>query len=302
MPAQVTYPLGPATVSGTTITVDQMVNQPSRITRDIARLTDQKFFASRVFADAGGVEGGGILYELPPSLQTDLFAERGVQEIAPGQEHPVMTFLRGVPVLAKPRKLGGKWPVTREARKRNDTRLIQRAIVQTANTIALTLDTLAIQVLNAAITANSRTLAGQSWATAAGVTMTASSGTNQATSDLLAARRQVENEQRGANLNSALIHPNQELSLAQAATLRGSSIGQMFAAAGITNHFVSSRVTAGTAILFEAGNVGGWANEFPFTAQTDYDPDTQITWYIYDVAPALFVDNPYGLVQLTGLA
>jgi hypothetical protein len=301
MPAQVTYPLGPATVSGTTITVDQMVNQPSRITRDIARLTDQKFFASRVFSDAGSVEGGGILYELPPSLQTDLFAERGVQEIAPGQEHPIMTFLRGVPVLAKPRMIGGKWPVTRQARKRNDTRLIQRAIVQTANTIALTLDTMAIQVLNAAITANSRTLAGQSWATAAGVTLTNSSGTNQATSDLLTARRLVENEQRGASLNSALINPTQELNLGQAAALRGTTIGQMFATAGITNYFVSSRVTAGTAILYEAGNVGGWANEFPFTAQMDYDPDTGITWYIYDVSPAVFVDNPYALVQLTGL-
>jgi hypothetical protein len=75
-----------------------------------------------------------------------------------------------VPVVAKPRKLGGKFPVHKEARKRNDARLLQRAMVQTANTIALTLDAMAVAVLNAAITGNSRTLAGQSWATAAGTT------------------------------------------------------------------------------------------------------------------------------------
>src|SRR3954470_21240616 len=125
MPASpVTYPLGAPTVSGTTITVDVALNQPTRILRDIARLTDQKFFASRVFSDAGGVEGGAVLFELPPTTQTDLFAERGVQEIAPGEEAPVMTFLRGVPVVAKPRKIGGKFPVTKEARQRNQTRLL----------------------------------------------------------------------------------------------------------------------------------------------------------------------------------
>ena len=303
MPATpVSVPLGPPVISGTTITVDQALQNPTRITRDIARLADQQFFASRVFANAGTVQGGSLIYELPPSLQTDLFAERGVQEVAPGQEHPVMTFLRGVPVLAKPRKIGGKWPVYKETRTRNDVRWIQRAMTQTANTIALTLDAMAIAVLNAAITANSRTLAGQSWATAAGVTMTASSGTNQATSDLLAAVKLVQMEQRGVNLNSALIHPNQQLSLAQAATLRGVSIDAMFAAAGITNWFSSPRVTAGTAILFEQGQVGGWANEFPLTQDTWYENDPEIWWYKWNVSPAMFVDNPYALVQLTGIA
>lgn len=303
MPAQpVSVPLGPPVISGTTITVDQALNNPTRITRDIARLADQQFFASRVFANAGGVQGGALIYELPPSLQTDLFAERGVQEVAPGQEHPIMTFLRGVPVIAKPRKIGGKWPVYKETRARNDVRWIQRAMVQTANTIALTLDAMAIAVLNAAITANSRTLAGQSWATAAGVTMTASSGTNQATSDLLAAVKLVQMEQRGVNLNSALIHPNQQLSLAQAATLRGVSVDTLFSSAGITNWFASPRVTAGTAILYEAGMVGGWANEFPLTQASWYEDDPEIWWYKWNVSPAMFVDNPYALVQLTGIA
>jgi hypothetical protein len=303
MPASPTFlPLSGPTISGTTITVDQALNQPTRILRDIARLAEQRFFANRVFAPAGGVEGGAILFELPPSLQTDLFAERGVQEVAPGQEAPVLTFLRGVPVLTKPRKLMGKFPVTKEARKRNDARLLQRAMVQTANTIALTLDAMAVAVLNAAITANSRTLAGQSWATAAGITNLNTSGTNQATSDVLSARKLIELETRGHNLDSALIHPNQELSLAQAASRAGVSIDQIFATAGINNWFSTPRVTAGTAILYEAGNVGGWANEFPLAQDTWYENETESWWYQWSVSPAMFVDEPYGLVQLTGIA
>jgi hypothetical protein len=300
--APVSYPLGPPSTSGTTITVDVALNNPTRITRDIARLADQKFFASKVFSDAGGVEGGGILYELPPSLQTDLFAERGVQEVAPGEEFPFLTFLRGVPVVAKPRKLGAKWFVTKEQRKRNDIRIVQRAMVQTANTIALTLDAMAIAVLNAAITANSRTLAGQSWATGAGTTMTTRSGTNVPTSDVLSARKVLELEQRGHELDSILIHPNQELSLGQLASNIGTSIGELFATVGISNWFSSARVTAGTAILYEAGMVGGWANEFPLNGIVVPEPLLERDTYQWSVSPAMFVDEPYALLQLTGIA
>lgn len=304
MPASpVSYPLGPATVSGNTITVDQALNSPTRILRDIARLTDQRFFASRVFSAGPNVEGGSVLFELPPSTATDLFAERGFQEVAPMEEAPVLTFLRGVPVVAKPRKLMGKFPVSKEARRRNDTRLITRAMNQAANTLALTLDSMAVAVLQAAITANSRTLAGQSWATAAGTTMTTRSGTNVAAADLLAARKQVTVESRGRELDSILINPNQELSLAQAAASMGITIDQIFATAGIRNWFSSQRVTAGTAILYEEGQVGGWSNEFPLEQTTWVEEKTDnTTWFQWSISPAMFIDDPYGIVQLTGIA
>jgi hypothetical protein len=300
--APVTFPLGPPSISGNLITVDQALANPTVITREIAQLAQQRFFASRVFSDAGGVEGGAVLYELPPSTATDLFAERGVQEVEPGAEFPIMTFLRGVPVLAKPKKIGGKFPVTREARKRNSVRTIQRAMVQTANTIALTLDAQAVAVLNAAITGNSRQVAGQSWSTAAGVTNLNASGTNQPIADLLAARQTVELEMRGHTLDSIIIHPNQELSLGQIAARAGTTIDAILATAGINNWYSSPRVTPGTAILYEAGAVGGWANEFPLAEETWYEPEEQSDWYQWSVSPAMFVDDPYALEQLTGIA
>lgn len=300
--APVTYPLGPPVVSGTTITVDQALNNPTVITREIARLADQHFFASDVFSDAGGVEGGAVLYELPNTTAVDLFTERAIQEVAPGEEFPINTFLRGVPVVTKPRKLGTKWPVTKEARKRNNVRVVQRAMVQTANTISLTLDTMAMGVLTTAISANSRTVAGQSWSTAAAVTNLNTSGTNMPTADFMGVQTVLEGEQRGHSVNAAIINPAQKLSLGQIAGRMGTTIDAMLASVGITKWTSSKRVTAGTVILYEQGMVGGWANEFPLVGVVWWDEDTECWWYQWSVSPVMFVDNPYSLYQLTGVA
>jgi hypothetical protein len=80
------------------------------------------------------------------------------------------------------------------------------------------------------------------------------------------------------------------------------TIDQIFRTAGIENWFSSPRITAGTAILYEAGMVGGWANEFPLTQRTWLEEETdQTTWFAWTVSPAMFIDDPFGLVQLTGI-
>lgn len=300
--APVAYPLSGPTISGNLITVDEALKTPTRITRDIVKLADQQLFAPRVFSDAGQVQGGAILFEIPPTTATDLFAATSYQEVSPMQEFPTLTFLRGVPVLTKPRKIGGKFPVSKEQVQRNDARILTRAMTQAANTLAVTLDSMALAVLQAAITANSRTFAGTSWATAAGVTLLNRSGTNQAVTNILAARNQLETENRGRTVNSILINPAQELSLAEAAMLTGSSIDALLAASGITSWYSSTRITAGTAILFDSNNPpGGWATEFPLNQDTWYENEIESTWYQWSVSPAMFVDDFYGLLQLTGI-
>lgn len=302
MPASpVTFPLGPATVSGTQITVDVALNQPTRITRDIARLAEKQFFASKVFSGLPGVSGGTVLYELPPTTATDLFAERGFQEVTPGAEHPILTFLRGVPMATRGRKIGGKFYVTREQRLRNDQRLLQRAMTQAANTLSLQLDALGMAILQAAITANSRTLAGQSWATAAGTTMTTRSGTNVPAADIINAQQTVDDEERAHNLDSIIVNPAQYSSLAKLALATGQSVEQMLASVGITNVIKSRRQTAGTALLFEAGAVGFWANEAPLRGKSWEEEDPEQTWYLWNIIPAVAVDDPFAMLQLTGL-
>jgi hypothetical protein len=192
-----------------------------------------------VFSDAGGVEGGAILYELPPTT-----ADRPVRRARrpggrTGRGVPAPHVPPRRPVVAKPRKLGAKWFVTKEQRKRNDIRIVQRAMVQTANTIALTLDAMAIAVLNAAITANSRTLAGQSWATAAGVTRRPGRARTRPTSDLLSARRCRARAARHTSLDSAPASTRTRSCRSRRPRRIGTSISELFARSGSTNWFSS---------------------------------------------------------------
>lgn len=302
MPASaVAFPLGPPTVSGNKITVDEALKNPTRITRDVARLAEKQFFASKVFSGLPGVSGGAVLYELPPSTATDLFAERGFQEVVPGSEAPILTFLRGVPMVTTPREIAGKFFVTRKQRLRNDQRLLQRAITQAANTLSLQLDALGMAVLSAAVSANSRTSSGQSWATAAGTTMTTRSGTNVPAADIINAQQLIDDEERAHNLNSIIVNPTQYSALAKLALATGQSVEQMLGAVGITTVIKSRRQTAGTALLFEAGAVGFWANEEPLRQTTKEDFDPEQTWYRWSISPAVAVDDPYAMLQLTGL-
>src|SRR3954465_11831237 len=63
VPATVAHPLGPPTISGTKISVDLMLKQPTRITRMIMDMTAQRFVADRIFASGGGVTGGAVVFD-----------------------------------------------------------------------------------------------------------------------------------------------------------------------------------------------------------------------------------------------
>jgi hypothetical protein len=300
----VAYPLGPPSISGTTITVDQALAQPTVVLRTIADLAMQKFFADRIFTASGGVDGGAVLFERPNPLNTDLYASRDVQEVAPGNEFPILSFVRGVPMVATPRKIGGKWFVTREARKRNDTALLSRYMRQTANTIRRKTEQMALAEIDSVVTAESRTSAGQSWATAAAVTQLNRSGVNTPAADFLTARKVVELEERGIELNGAIMHPNEYLRLAEIYTPQG--VSAFFDSVGITEYFVTPRHASGKITLYATGMVGQWRNEFPLMEETEEEGvasgGRQRTWFQWSISPAMFVDDQFAVLQITGVA
>src|SRR5436190_9267524 len=115
----VAHPLGPPTLTGTTMTIDSAVNAPTRVTRSLMDLTLQRFFADRVFTSAGGVSGGAVVYD--EIVANDLYSDRDIQRVAPGDEFPLVTSSRRFPKVAEVEKWGGKFFVTIEARDRNDT-------------------------------------------------------------------------------------------------------------------------------------------------------------------------------------
>lgn len=311
MPAPLTYPLGPPTISGNLITVDEMIQQPEMITRDIAELSMQKFYMDRVFDSGGGVSGGALLFERPNPLATDLFGEREPKEVAPGSEFPLQTFTRGVPMVARPRKIGNKWFITREAVNRNNPSRLKNAMVQTANTLRRRIENLGLAELAAVVTAETRFITGTSWSAYAGLTPDNRTGITGPVADIAVGLAQADTEERGVEFDSMIMNTAQALSVRQA--FPGMTLQQVFSLSddpdtgqGIRNIFVTPRMTAGRVLLFESGRVGTWRNEFPLEQETEWEGvasgGRQRWWYQWSISPMFVVLDQFAMLEIRGIA
>jgi hypothetical protein len=299
-PNPVGYPLGAPVVSGTEITVDVYSQQPTRVTRLLQDLTLQRFLIDRIFASGGGVTGGAVIYDLV--TENDLYALRDVEKVAAGAEFPNITSARLAPAIATPDKWGGKFYMTDEARDRNDAIAFMNQTRKLANTIVRKLNQYAVGVLDAAITANSRTLAGNSWSAAIpnGATPTAPGLTPFG--DLAKARKNAEVDELGIEYDTLLVNPAEELALLNFAQFNPGNLRTILGSLGVSDYFASNRVTAGTAYLLASGQVGQLRIESPLQTESWRDQKTQRTWWQSAVRPVAFVDNPFAAIKLTGIA
>jgi hypothetical protein len=80
------HPLAAPTITGTTITVDLMLQQPTRITAFLMDITLQRFILDRLFTSPGGVTGGAVVYDV--IQENDLYTDRDVEPVAPGCRVP----------------------------------------------------------------------------------------------------------------------------------------------------------------------------------------------------------------------
>jgi len=292
----VAYPLAIPTVSTTTITMDMALNAPTRVTRTLMDLTLQRFFADRVFTNSGGVTGGAVVYD--QLLANDLYLDRDIGRVTPGDEFPLVTSSRRAPFVAEVEKWGAKFFVTVEARDRNDTSLFARHVRMMANTIVRKINQRAVEVLEAAVQqAPARTVAGVSW----GSTVTAGSSASNSTAwpgyDMAKAQMQAEQEELGIVFNLWIINPTEYLQLAR---IYGLGLNDLLASLGISI-FVTNRVTAGTAYVVAEGQPGQMRVEQPLATEQWYEEETQRYWTQSSVRPLFFVDNRFAVLKFTGL-
>jgi hypothetical protein len=294
----VAYPLGPPTYSGNMLTVDTALQQPTRITRRIADLTLQRFIVSQVFSSGGGVTGGAVVYD--QALLNELYLERDVERVAPGDEFPVVTSVRQAPQVAEVEKWGGKFFVTDEARDRNNVTTFNNQVTQLANTIVRKVNTRAIETLEAAITAlgGAGEFVGQNWTT---VVTGGSSQTNNSgwpAADFAKAQLLADVDELGVTYDLWLLNPQEA---AQLAIVYGSALSDVLASHGITT-YPSNRVPAGTAYAVARGQVGEIRVEKPLGTETWREQKTERSWVQSSVRPVMYVTNPYSIRKVTGLA
>jgi len=292
------YPLGSPSVSGSNLTVDMMLAQPTRINSYLSDLALKKYFAERIFTNGGGVSGGALVYT---QLTTnDLFPTRAAQEVAPGAEFPEVTFDRPTPLTAQVKKLGGKFRVTDEARERNDLSAIQSESVKLANDIVRQLHARALAELEAAIagvSGTATTLAGVSWADAVGLTISTSNKGGLPVADFGKAQLKADTFEFGTSYDLWIVNP-QEMANFNTVYENASAV---LAANGITM-ISSNQVTAGTAYAVAEGGVGQVRYEQPLQTTSTREELTESTWVKTSIRHVFAVTNPYNVLKFTGLA
>jgi hypothetical protein len=294
--ATVAHPLGPPVVSGTTITVDTMLQQPTRVTRMIMDLTLQRFIADRVFASAGGVTGGAVVYD--QATLNQLYADRDVQRVSPGGEFPIITSSRQVPKLAQVEKWGGKVFITDEARDRNNSVLLTNQLRQLANTVVRKINARAVAELESAITAfPTQTFVGNNWANVITAGTSASNASAYPAADFAKANMLAEQQELGVSYNLWLINPTQLMRLQ---VIYGDRLGLVLQSFNATI-YTSNRVAVGTAYVVAEGQVGEMRLEKPLSTETWREEATERTWIQTSVRPIMYVTNPFSVIKVTGL-
>lgn len=297
VPSSVSHPLGPPTTSGTLVTVDTMLNQPTRITRMIMDLSLQRFIADRVFSSAGGVSGGSVIYD--QATLNELYAARDVEQVAPGAEFPLITSERHVPKIATVEKWGGKVFVTDEARDRNNSVGFTNQIRQLTNTIIRKINARAVAELEAQVQAFSQIVVGRNWQAVITAGTSASNANQYPARDFALARQLADQQELGVVFDLWLLNPQEYAQLVviyQTAGLTG-----LLDALNISI-YVSNRVPAGTAYAVASQQVGEIRVEQPLGTETWREQETQRNWVQSSVRPVMYVTNPFAVQKFTGLA
>lgn len=300
----VVYPFGAPVISadGQSITVNDFVNQPTRVTKYLSDLSLYQMFAQDIFTPAGSVSGGAVVYD--QLLINDLWSTRDVQNVEPGAEFPIVTSERHGPRLAQVEKFGGKFFITDEARDRNDPSGLRMEAMKLANMIAKRTDTRALQVLDASIAEvnadpdGPKTIVlGNNWSNVVTYGNTPTPPPQTPMADFAKVQFLLDQMELGLSVNTYVIHPQEKHALDVA---YGANLGALLQTSGVTLK-TSARVEPGTAYGYQQGMVGEMRVEKPLTTETWREEQTQRTWFQSDVRPVFYVTNPYGVVKLTGL-
>jgi hypothetical protein len=295
---QIAYPLAPPTLSGNTLTVDMALAQPTRITKRIMDLSLQNFIVSRIFATGGTVSGGAVVYD--QATLNELYTDREVERVMPGDEFPLVGSQRPIPKVALVEKWGGKFFITDEARRRNDTTFFNNQVTQLSNTIVKRVNTNAVATLEAAIASlgGAGTFVGHNWGTVVtgGSSQTNNSGWPGA--DFAQAQYLADVDELGVNYDLWLVNPKQKMQLA---ITYGSQLLEVLAANGIREVFASNRIANGTGYVVAREQVGEIRVEKALGTETWREKKTQRTWVQSDVMPVMYVSQPYSVKKVTGL-
>jgi hypothetical protein len=294
-------PVGNISVSGPDITVSHLLKNPRLLERRLGEATALEYFADKLLPNIGGAESGVVILEKwKPEFAV---LDRKAEEIAADAEVPLAGSVEGDLEMVEAKTNGLGYVVTDKQQRRNQVFVVKRKERGLANNIALKFNGIAVALVKARIAAASRTMAVPDWSALVteGSTPDPKAEWPHSTLEL------VKAEQREARIpwiyDGMLIHALDYWRLTtiyqlDSATSLATKLGLP---AGIVVDNTGD-VERGKPILFSSGNVGGTAWEKPIQTEVIPERRRERTVVQSTGAAAYFVDNDYGLLQLTGVA
>lgn len=291
------YPLAGPTVDETSITVDLMLKEPTRITRYLSDLMLRKYFIHRIFTGGGSVTGGAVVYD--QLTKNDLFSDRDIQNVEPGGEFPIVTSSRQKPRTAQVEKFGGKFFVTDEQRDRNDPITIKQETLKLSNTVQRGIHRRGIRELDAAIAeyAADVVIAGASWKTSTTTKAADKVAATDPAANFSKVALKAEQLELGTEYNLWIVNPIDLSNFQMAYGERWKDILKNWNAEMIS----SNDITVGEATVVAEGQVGEMRLEKALSTETWREPLTEKTWVQTSVRPVFVVTNPYSVLRVTGL-
>lgn len=295
----------PAAVNGQNITVSRLLQQPRLIERRLTDAIQPLYWMDRIFQPAGSAPGGSIIVE---EWKPDIAAlNRLEEELGEDTEVPLAGIDVGDIKALEATEHGIGYVVTDAHVRRNQRWVIDRREDALAFTLADGQNRRGLAALNAAITTHNRTFAAPDWSAVVpdGSTPTARDRWPHSTLAFVLAQQKVSRVPFG--YDRMIAHPLQVWRLR---TLYGGPTGsalslqQLADALGLAEVIedTTGTVVNGEPILVASTGAGGYVEEDPTTVEVIDERRRRRQVVQATGAGLYFVDNPYGVLKLTGTA
>jgi hypothetical protein len=296
----VAAPLGAPTVSGTLVTVDDLLNPVTEIPETIRELSaaNEGYFAEEIFSTPGySVQGGAVLYT--PSGPDDHFLDpnQGLAPRAPGAEAPRLGINRKGRLVAPVESWSGSIEVYDETRRRNDVRAVTRALTRAANSFADILQSRAIATLDAFVTASSRTVVGTNWGVARPNGVPDADPLTLPQRDFALVMAQFAADKTGIRPDVLILNQDDAFYLD---TIYGEKLQALLDRYRLRLR-VSPHKTSGTADFVKAGEVGQIAFEKPFDTELTREGTRKTDVYTMEATPVFVADEAAAILRVTGI-
>jgi hypothetical protein len=303
----ITYPPAAPSISGDVVTISRFLNTPTAVNRRLRTIAENRFISDVLLS--GRVEGSSILYETDESIYTNSAPE----VVAPGTQYPRTVAPTGTAAVANPVKWGQEVPITDEMVGRFRGDAVERNLQKIVNYLVYTVDTTALAVIAAGVTASIAAFANwNSFATANPIL------------DLLRAKATIRTTNKGYDPDTVACDDmafayivgnfNVLATMARENGQTASMTGDLVVIAGLRILPTPNLPTAGTAIVCDSKVLGSLGYERIPSPEYSGDPangvETQSRrnplgndeWLVRGRRPVVpFVQEPGAACKITGI-